>query len=117
MLPEFVGIDDILPQHIATGTDRSYGREIDIGYPDSQPRVLLEHPLTRANFFADGISDETPYDKLKDGGEKGQTSNGRQERATGMAADNIPNCDTRGDGQRDAPAKETQIGRVHKPFI
>ena len=45
VLPDFDGVDDVLPENVAAGTDAGEGIEIDRGEPDGESGVLLAECL------------------------------------------------------------------------
>ena len=44
-MPDLNRIDDVLPEHVAAGSDGGHGTEVHIGHPDAQAGVFLEQGL------------------------------------------------------------------------
>ena len=81
VLPQFQAVDNVLPEDIAASTDAGHRREIDIGDPDCQTCVLLEHGLTRADTLTKTTTDEASYAELQD--DRKQRADGNGGRAAG----------------------------------
>ena len=81
VLPDFVRIDDILPQHVATGTDRGNGGEVHVGNPNGHGSVLLEHSLSAVDAFAIDVADAAADDEVHEAdGERKQGDGDEQSR-------------------------------------
>ena len=64
VLPDFDGVDDVLPEDIAAGTDAGEGIEIDGGEPDGECGVLLAEGLAGFLGVVEVMADEAPNGKL-----------------------------------------------------
>ena len=76
VLPQFVGVDDVLPEDVAAGTDAGDRVQEGVGNPDGEAGILLEHGLTGTDVFANSTTNKTADDELHERGEKGQEGNG-----------------------------------------
>ena len=57
ILPQLHRVHDVLPEHVTTGSYRSYGVQIGVGHPDREGGVLLEETLSGIKFVAEVTAD------------------------------------------------------------
>lgn len=109
ILPQFQRIDDVLPQHVASSTNRRNRVQIHIGYPDAQRCILLKQRLSCIYLFAHTATDGTTDTKLYEAKLEGGNRNHQQQYQRGTAMHDILYRDTRRDTQRNSPEIEAQI--------
>ena len=69
-MPQLVGVDEVLPEDIAAGTDAGLGGQVGVGDPDGEAGVLLEHPLTGADALVGGAANSAANEELNKGGDE-----------------------------------------------
>ena len=94
VLPEFEGVDDVLPQHVAASANGCHRIQIGIRHPDAEGGILLEGCLTGIDLFAQ-MAPYTTTDEEEHEAEY-QTEQGyhNQQRESCLAMDDVTHGDT-----------------------
>ena len=71
LFPDFHGINNILPEDIAAGSDGGKGAQIGIGYPYGEGRVLLSECLSGLYGGVEIVPDEASGGKLSNAEHEG----------------------------------------------
>ena len=66
VVPDFDGVDDVLPQDVAAGSDGGHGTEVHVGHPDAEAGVLLEQCLAGVDFRAQVSANASANGKLQE---------------------------------------------------
>ena len=88
-LPDFVGVDDVLPEDITAGTDGGEGVEEGVGHPDGESGVLLTKGLACLNDTMEGTAYELAEGELEKTEQKSEECDGQEKQYSGLGMDDI----------------------------
>ena len=108
-LPKFQRIDDVLPEHIASGTNAGNGVQVHVSHPDAQAGILLKQRLAAVDQFAEMPADHVANQELHETEQQTGHGNPPQQPYGGVTMHNVLDRDTRGDAQRDTPEVKAEV--------